>query len=63
MFINLESYFSGMFRYNRIVCMCRMYPQAGADLRFLEWWGCKYKRTRSARKNLSHAHLIKTTPI
>ena len=24
---------------------------AGPDLGFLEWWGRKYKRARSARKN------------
>ena len=36
------------------------WPTAGADLGFLEWWGCN---SNAREKYLGHAHLIKTTSI
>ena len=36
---------------------------AGADLGFLEWWGCDSNARKVRAKILGHADLIKTTPI
>ena len=38
----------GTGKYIQYILMKNVY--SGADLGFLEWWGCKYKRARNARK-------------
>ena len=46
-----------------LIMQVHLKARSGADLGFLEWWGCKYKCVQSVCKIFSHAHLIKNTPI